>query len=260
MRQRISETGNYKFLLAWLLIGFILLSVIPEKKERYMLPLEIPMSLMVSCLFYSIFQKFKTGSLETSDRWLMKVQGWLMVLLLAALPVIAFLTVKQDFFKAQYAVASGISAIAVIVLIRELIKMETVRSFNSVFVSAMLVVVLITIFYLPLVSYKIYNQDFRDVAAVKQRQEYYSAEFISAGELNMQLIWKIGKPVKPVSDLQHFHFKNQEKYFLFSYTPVETVLSAVQIEQNTITSLGAFDCNQEKGKCKIYVSIVGKKI
>jgi 4-amino-4-deoxy-L-arabinose transferase-like glycosyltransferase len=260
MRQRIAEMGNYGFLLCWLLLGLLLLSVIPEKKERYMLPLEIPMSLMVSYLFYSIYQQYKTGMTKVPDRALILVQGFLMVLLMVSLPVIGFLTLKNDFLKPLYLIATCISLIAVLFLIRELFRPEKLSCLKTVFVSSIGVVFLITLFYLPILPYKIYNQDFRDIATLNQRQEYNNAEFISAGEINMQLVWRIGRPVLQIDDLPHFQFRNRTKYFLFSYTPVETVLSAQQLEQSKITNLGEYNCNQDKGNCKIYVNIVEEKI
>ncbi len=259
MRQRISDLGNYKFLILWVLSGLILLSLIPEKKERYMLPLEIPMSLMVSYLFYSIYHKIKTDRATAGDHLLIKIHGWVLVLILVLLPVIAYAIIKNSFFDLKYIIASVISILTACILILKLIKRTNINCFKVVFVSSILVVTLITTIYLPLVTYKIYNQGYRDVSVVKQQAEYNSAEFLSAGELNMQLIWKIGKPVKPVPDMKHFQFKNQDKYFIFCYSPIETVLSNQQLEKVKITSLGMFDCNQDKGSCKIYVDIIENK-
>jgi len=50
-RNRLTDSGRYGFLLLWILLGLLLLSIIPEKKERYLMPLMIPLSMIIGGLF-----------------------------------------------------------------------------------------------------------------------------------------------------------------------------------------------------------------
>jgi len=123
-----------------------------------------------------------------------------------------------------------------------------------------MLVVLIAAFYLPVLPYKIYNYNYKNVAEVKQLETYNTAQFISDGELNMQLIWKIGKAVTPINDIKNYNFNNSNNYLLFGYSPIEKTLSGQQSEKIKIIPVGIFDCNREKGDCKIYVNLIQQKL
>ncbi|UOQ73045.1 hypothetical protein [Hymenobacter cellulosilyticus] len=88
-RRRASQFVPYAFGLAWLLVALGLLSVVPEKKERYMLPLLPPLALLLTGLLrYWEVQFAAPGSRPRPDQWLLR--GWAGILALAcgALPVL----------------------------------------------------------------------------------------------------------------------------------------------------------------------------
>lgn len=257
-RQRINEIGNYKFTLAWILISLFLLSVIPEKKERYMLPMEIPMSLMVTYLVYTVFQAYEKGFATKNDRILFRIQGWLSVVLLLSIPVAAFIILKNDFYSPKYTVGSGVILSMVVYLIVKMKKFETVHSAKLVILSSVLVVVSITSIFLPVVAKNVNKPDFRDVSVISMSSEYKNLEFISEGELNMKLVWRIGKPVHPVT-CSTYDFDKPGKVLLFSYFPISEILTSTQVDQLIITDLGTFDSDQSKGSGKIYVNAIESK-
>lgn len=50
MKSRVSHLKVYRFTLLWTLLGVVLLSIIPEKKSRYLMPVLIPLA--INCGFY----------------------------------------------------------------------------------------------------------------------------------------------------------------------------------------------------------------
>ncbi|MFI8377247.1 ArnT family glycosyltransferase [Leeuwenhoekiella sp. NPDC079379] len=58
LKTRVSDLKTYRFTLIWTLAAVILLSVIPEKKSRYLLPVLIPLALNTSYYIEYLVRKF----------------------------------------------------------------------------------------------------------------------------------------------------------------------------------------------------------
>lgn len=92
VRKRLDKyAGNYTFLIVWLALAMLLLSVIPEKKERYLLPALIPMALLTGSYVRYLCASYQD---HKSDKWGMRLVAFFTsTLLLAAcgVPLAAFL-------------------------------------------------------------------------------------------------------------------------------------------------------------------------
>ncbi|GAB2941467.1 glycosyltransferase family 39 protein [Hymenobacter coalescens] len=83
---RIRAYAPYGLLLAWVVATLVLLSLVPEKKERYLLPVLPPLALLTAALLrYWLSAARRTPA----DRWLLR--GWVVILLTALLAVPAAL-------------------------------------------------------------------------------------------------------------------------------------------------------------------------
>ncbi len=60
LKTRVSNLKVYKFTLLWALVAVILLSIIPEKKSRYLMPVLIPLALNTGFYIEYVIKKFKT--------------------------------------------------------------------------------------------------------------------------------------------------------------------------------------------------------
>lgn len=60
LKKRVSNGKEYKFAVLWVLVAVVLLSVIPEKKSRYLMPVLIPLSLTVGFYIKYLIDHFKT--------------------------------------------------------------------------------------------------------------------------------------------------------------------------------------------------------
>ncbi len=257
LRRKVMASGYFGFTLIWLLSGLILLSVIPEKKERYMLPLEVPMCLMVAFLIHAIYLEFVHGTETIKEIVLTRLQGILVGLLFMALPVISFMVLKSDILSVFYLVPSAACAVLAVVVIKNSIWQKGLRSFLAIMYGSVALVLFITVFYLPVMGKKVYGTSFSDIAMIQSDNNLMSLPFISAGELNMKVIWRIGKPVKPV-DLTNYEFKQHEKAVVFSYTPLNKLMGNEKLSQLNVHHAGSFDCNRGEKNCNVYVNVVEK--
>jgi 4-amino-4-deoxy-L-arabinose transferase-like glycosyltransferase len=65
--KRVRSVQNYRFLLLWLVLAILLLSLIPEKKYRYLLPAMIPLALLSAVLLRGIMDRFRQGKQAKGD-------------------------------------------------------------------------------------------------------------------------------------------------------------------------------------------------
>ncbi|MDQ3290173.1 MAG: glycosyltransferase family 39 protein, partial [Bacteroidota bacterium] len=89
-RRRIAPYGNFRFLSGWVFIDLFLLSVIPEKKERYLLPLLIPMALLTAHYIRFLLAAFKQNSTTKADNFFFILNGVLFTIMALGLPIFLY--------------------------------------------------------------------------------------------------------------------------------------------------------------------------
>jgi len=66
-RKRVKSVENYRFLLFWLIFSILLLSVIPEKKLRYLLPAMIPLAMLCGAVLRGLMEIYRQGKAQKGD-------------------------------------------------------------------------------------------------------------------------------------------------------------------------------------------------
>src|SRR5665647_2506351 len=95
-RPRIKRFGNYTFLALWVVITVILLSLFPEKKERYLLPVLLPLAILTAFYFRYLIYSYLTSSHDKADRVIFRVHTLLMTLIAFAIPLTVILFLKES--------------------------------------------------------------------------------------------------------------------------------------------------------------------
>ncbi len=259
--RRVRESGNYGMVLAWLLVSIFLLSVIPEKKERYLLPTAVPMALMVAMLVHGIFKAYAEGKHKQSDVMIAGTHGLLMLTAWVALPLAAWWLTGEKVFGALGIMGILVSIKGILFTLRAVLNLRSGREepVRKVFLSSVMLVATVTVFFLPSLRDAVYrNTEFEDPAVIRQYTQLDEIPFVSTQPLNMKLIWQVGKPVRVV-DPKTFSFENAGEVIYFSHTPPTEALHYVPMGDLKISEIGVFDYTQEKrGDYKLYVARIGK--
>ena len=82
---------EYTFAVLWTVVTLVLLSLFPEKKTRYLLPLLIPAAMVVAHYVVYIFTAVKEKTLTTSDRVVFRVNAFIPALIALGMPVAVYL-------------------------------------------------------------------------------------------------------------------------------------------------------------------------
>jgi len=88
--KRIKSVQNYRFLLLWLVLEILLLSVIPEKKARYLMPVMIPLALLSGALLRGIMDSFRQGKQAKGDLLVVSLHAFLIAIVGVVYPCVFF--------------------------------------------------------------------------------------------------------------------------------------------------------------------------
>ena len=252
-RKRIENFGNYRFFLIWAVLALVLLSLVPQKKERYLIPLFIPLALLASYYIRYLIEAFRKREFSSGDQWVFRIYAWTTILATVAIPsfcIYYYLQISPS--NLFYLVAAGI----LFPLLGGFLLYQ-VRNQNiaTAFYSGLAITALACLLLFPLGPNMIYkNQNYRDLREVRQLDELKDLPLYSLrDELNMKRIWDIGKPVSVWKYNVEPPPKEDFPLLLFSIASPEIFDQPFQ-EKYTYEILEVFDYEPIKSDYLMYVS------
>lgn len=207
-KSRINYFGSYKFFIVWLLITLLLLSIVPEKKDRYLLPAIIPMALLTGYLFRYFIEAYQNQFQDKWDNIFLKTNTYVVALASLAIPVLLYITA---FSKEKMSMVVLILYSMIFISLSLLMLFFYKRRFIlNLFFSYLMLMVLFTVLIIPYIPSLAYNNpkyhSFRNISA---REDIQYMDLYSMGEIRTELIWDAGQKINSwnyrsdLSPLQH---------------------------------------------------------
>lgn len=250
-KPRIDQNAKqYRFILLWIVFSFILLSVVPTKKERYLLPMLVPMALMVAYLLNGIYVKMKQASLSKLDRLVMGMHTFLVYPIALLAP---FILLIQDVYPYNTLTLIALFLISLLGFVG-LWSWKKNSLSGSFFVTLGLVLVF-CVGVLPQStewSYDNYDRvsldSIRHDPRIEQETIYMYYE-----QADPRVVWLIGKAIQRPSEQL---FKEPAEY-PFVYASLQEGLADVQkkaLSNARVEQLGTFDFfpNEVSWKLNVY--------
>ncbi|WP_139308007.1 ArnT family glycosyltransferase [Pontibacter flavimaris] len=222
-KRRVGQYGNYQFLLSWILLTFVLLSIIPEKKERYLLPVLIPMALLTAhylrYLIYAFSEKKYTGW----EKGFLVTSGFLLALTAFAVPTYIFYAAQT-----LQAAPGGQQVLATLLfLLLGIVILELTRKYKVIWlvIAAALLNALAFVFVMP------FYQDMEELGGkqqgvpeleeVRKNAELKSMEFYAVGGMRPENVWEVGKEVDTLKIIKgHLQLPVDLPAAVFSLSPL----------------------------------------
>jgi 4-amino-4-deoxy-L-arabinose transferase-like glycosyltransferase len=192
LKTRVSHLKAYKFTLLWTLLAVVLLSIIPEKKSRYLMPVLIPLALNVGFYIEYLFRRFKdlTDKRETIPVYF---NFGLISLIGLAFPVAGYLLLKDTLTSGwlQFGLAAIVLFALGVLLLRALIK----RQIKTVFYLCIGFMVAVFVFVVPLTLY-LKQDNYKPISSLKVELDKASEDLFSLGDPSPEIIWNYGGKIK----------------------------------------------------------------
>lgn len=186
----------FVFSILWMVLSLVLLSVIPEKKTRYLVPLLIPGAINTAFLFYYT-AKFV---LTRKEKFLLRFNGALVGVILLALPVAYYiLFVKEELASLTMLVVTAIvyAFLGIFILLTVLTKHIRVMPLFAGLVLAMIMTVALCL--VPVRKMMI-NDDRHSIRDLRKQENIYGLPFYYNQDefLRMELVYESNHTIRPV--------------------------------------------------------------
>lgn len=197
MIRRVQNKKTYKFYFLWTVFAVIVLSFVPIKKARYLLPVLIPLAFTTS--FYIEYLIIKAKKLSKTDTFLSNFGFGLIGLIGLIFPVGAwfYFGEKLDGYHIWYALTSLALFSAGVLIFRFLYA----KNFEKAFYCIVFFLCSVIVFGYPMANILYDNPDHKDISEVRSLENAKDLPLYYLGYFAPEFMWRLGEPVNKLKTL-----------------------------------------------------------
>lgn len=190
LKNKVSNKKAYQFSLLWTLLSVVLLSIIPEKKSRYLLPVLIPMALNTS--FYIEYLGSHFSALKKKEKWVVYFNFGLIACIGFAFAIAGpfFLNLEGEHYI-WYILTSIVLCVLGIGILYFLKQQKVTRVFylTVAFIAA------IIIFAFPLIDALLNNPNFKSFSNLQKVASKENIKVYEYDSFSPEIVWDYGEPL-----------------------------------------------------------------
>lgn len=192
LKTRVSHYKAYKLSFLWTIFAVILLSIIPEKKSRYLMPVLIPLAFNIGFYIEYLFRKFKTLK-DKRETIPVYFNFGLIALISISLPFVLKVETQNLWFIIAVMLFPFIGVYIFIQLKQKDIK--------NVFLSTVVFFAAVFTFGLPLVEL-LRSENYKPISDLRAENKLRGIDLYAYNYIAPETIWNYGGIIKqiPVKD------------------------------------------------------------
>ena len=190
LKNKVSNLKAYRFSLIWVLASLVLLSIVPEKKSRYLVPTLIPLA--INCGFYIeyLIKNFKHFNLKEKIAPVFHFS--LLIAVALAIPVVLFIKFKEVifadwFFSILLIISALASAITMLWFLRK-------KELKNLTIASIVFYACLLFFGMPLVE-QLPKHNYTPISDLKSDMEISNMNLLSLNEISPEIIWQYGDEI-----------------------------------------------------------------
>lgn len=192
MKARVANLAAYRFTLLWTLVSVVLLSLIPEKKSRYLLPVLVPMALNTGFYIEYLAQNFNRA-MPRKERWPVYIGFGLLALAGLAFPAAQLIVFKE---AAPHLVPWLIASSTVIFSCGAVILSGLLRyRFGRAFYGAVALQVGAIAFALPLSEYFLRPDGYKDISEIRSMARLNRLDVYEFNSYSPEIVYEFGNKI-----------------------------------------------------------------
>ena len=209
LKNRVFDKRAYRFTFLWTIISLVLLSIIPEKKSRYLLPVLIPLALNTGFYIEYLFRRFS----ELKDRretWPVYFNFGLISVIGLVFPVGGYFLLK-DQLAGNWLMFTLLSLTLFSIgffMLRNLFR----KNIRAVFFGTIFFIASIICFGMPLAKTLTVNPEYKSLAELNEWQEKMNVKVYEITYFTPELIWAYGKPIEVLSRNGKVRIPDEDKF------------------------------------------------
>ena len=246
--KRRENKREFRFFFVWLAASLILLSLIPEKKARYLLPILIPGSGVIAFYIYRCFK----GLNKHGEKLIFRINAMLITLILAAIPFIMYsMFYKEGIISLTILILSVVFSWGLCVYIMKCLFHKSGVQVLGTFGGIIVCMVMIEAFCLIPIGHMFINEERHSIRMLRTNEEVADLPFFYNKEetLRMELVYEANQTIVPIDVTDStFIYKNAPFVFI-SGQPITDVFAGMNIE---VDSIDTFDNNWQRPNQRHY--------
>lgn len=212
LKSRVSDLKAYKFTLFWTLFAVILLSVIPVKKSRYLVPVLIPLAMNTGFYLEYIFERFKTIK---DKREFIPIYGHfgLIALLALILPFALFFVLDTNISKVLWPfVLLSLSVFVIGVFMIVQLKKKNLRT--SFYLNICFLAVLLC-FGLP-ISEAVKSNNYSSISGLHKQMKAQELNIYAINYIAPEMLWEYGDKIPKLKKNDAIIFPSEKEFGLLT--------------------------------------------
>ncbi|MCK5401251.1 MAG: glycosyltransferase family 39 protein [Flavobacteriaceae bacterium] len=248
LKSRVSNLKAYKFSFYWTIFAVILLSIIPEKKSRYLMPVLIPLAINTGFYIEYLIREFKNIK-DKRETVPVYFNFGLIALIGIVFPFAGYLFLK-DYTNANWALYTVAVFILLSIGIAIIVQLKR-KNINSIFYLTICFMIGVFVFVLPL-SKALKSDSYKSISQLKTKVEKENLKVYSFGFVSPEMIWNFGDKIPQIKiNDSTYNFPKENKFGILvnGFSPADTKLLK---ENYTIVQYDTYDLNRSAPGTKNY--------
>lgn len=243
---RLRMKKEYYFTLSWMILLVILLSCLPEKKNRYLLPVLIPAAYTVGFMFEYWWNIFKQRRANESDKIIFRINSYPIAIICLSLPVLIYL-----FLYTNGAINLGwfIALSIIFVFIACFMFYAAIKTKPSIFLGSVVVLFLVAeIIIMPFIGSLFNNPDLNSLSATREIKELKEVPFyhVKGEELRIEVVYEAHRKIRPLNIQDEKEVEASLPLAILTHQRVGEVLPSKLLEKVDTVWIGRYDNNRRK--------------
>jgi len=228
--KRVVNKKVYKFTFWWTIIAVILLSLIPEKKPRYLVPVLIPLALNTG--FYIQYLITNFSKLKRKIEIYPVYFNFLLIALLGLILPFALYYFLNEGIQQHY-ISYILTSISVFLIAIPIIKNLFQKKIKTVFYLTILFMVAIFTFGLPISKSLTKNKAFNSINKLHQFEKSNNIKTYTIGEITPELLWDYNGILKNIYKNEELKIPHKNKFgLLLMNNDLEVILPQLKSSYN----------------------------
>ena len=231
LKNRVFDKTGYKFTLWWTLASVVLLSLIPEKKSRYLLPVLIPMAMNTAFYIEYLFRRF--DMMPTKERWVVYFNFGLIAFIGLVFPIAGIIYFQEQLNSIlPWFVMTSICLTAIGFLMLYYLRKKKIK---PVFYLTVWFIISVIFFGLPIAKKIEVNPAYQSIVKVDSYREENPMPVYEFMAFTPEIIWEYGSPIKRLWNGKNYDMPAENEFLLLAtpseYEDMKEAFSAYQIEK-----------------------------
>jgi hypothetical protein len=248
LKSRVSNIKAYQFSLLWTIFAVVLLSLVPEKKARYLMPVLIPLAINIGFYMEYLIRKFKSLK-DKRETFPIYFNFGLIACIGILFP---FSALFLDPLLSGKILFWYIFASIVLVLIGVLILIQLKKkNLKYVFYLTIVFVASVLITVLPLSKIQV-QSGYNPISNLKEETAKRGLNVYSLNNIAPEMIWQYGDKIPSINNKKNsLNFPEENRFGLLTNNLNSEVKVALGTHY-TIEKVNTFDLNWQSKTSKKY--------